>query len=313
MYLAGCATDAIQVSEAALTDRAEARVTGWSAAEPPRLVFSPEDEEVTLKVLFEFNYRGVYEWYKVEWVAPDGIPYKVVTLRTDFGSHRDLKASLKIRGKMASRMPGLWRVRIWLRGREGAPDELLVARLFRILEPDAAVLARGMTPVDAPAPDGERPLAAAAAPGAGPVPASSPRAAAVPAIDPVAVASDAAPAPAPLRADGPTPGTAEASGAPSLPQGLLMPAGIEGVAAAPGSATPDAAKTPPPDSPPAARRGAEALETRPAQSGIAAISLEAKPSVASPRPRRAGPRIWKGCPPLYYPPGPGCVERAPEE
>ena len=91
------------MSEAAITDRADARVLGWTADEEPRLVFSPEDEEVTVKVLFEFNYRAVYEWYRIEWIAPDGSPYQVVSLRTDFASHRDLKASLPIRGKMASR------------------------------------------------------------------------------------------------------------------------------------------------------------------------------------------------------------------
>ena len=162
--LAGCATGDIQVSEAALTDRPDARVVGWTADESPRLVFSPEDEEVTIRLRFDFNYRAVYEWYKVEWLAPGGVPYKVVSLRTEFGSHRDLKASLKIRGKMASRMPGVWRVRVWHLGREEEPDRLLVARLFRIEAPTAQMLAAGLTPVDPPRAEADRPLAGAVRP-----------------------------------------------------------------------------------------------------------------------------------------------------
>jgi hypothetical protein len=155
----GCATEHIIVSEVAITDRADAPVVGWTASESGQYVFSPEVEEVTVKVLFELNYRGVYEWYKVEWIAPGGVTYQELSRRTDFGSHRDLKASLKVRGKMASRLPGLWRVRIWLRGREGAADRELVSRLFRIAEPDAQLIAAGLTPVDVPDSQRDRPLA----------------------------------------------------------------------------------------------------------------------------------------------------------
>jgi hypothetical protein len=268
--LHGCTTDAIIVSEVAITDRADARVVGWSADEEPRQVFSPEDEEVTIKVLFAFNYRAVYEWYTVEWVAPDGSPYQVLSLRTDFGSHRDLKASLPIRGKMASRMPGIWRVRIWLRGREGAPDRLLAARIFRIAQPSAELLARGLTPVDGPPGTGTRPLASE------------------PSLE-VASAPDSASRPGPAS---PAPGQARA-GEPDV----LPPLAVSAARAA---ATPPAA--PPPGS------GATPVAPLPAQAGVSMVTLEAT-SQRGARPRHG----YVGCPPLYYAPGPGCVERAPEE
>jgi hypothetical protein len=248
--LCACTTDAIVVSQVALTDRADARVLGWTADEEPRQVFSPEDEEVTIKVLFEFNYRAVYEWYTVEWIAPDGSPYQVVSLRTEFGSHRDLKASLPIRGKMASRMPGIWRVRIWLRGREGAPDRLLAARIFRIAQPSAEQLARGLTPVDRPAAgDAPAPPGATAAQAAG------------------SIAIDGRPG----RDD----------------PGVLPPLAVQPPAAAPGPLS----------------EGAP-----PADAGVASVTVESTPADAT-RPRHG----YVGCPPLYYPPGPDCVERAPEE
>lgn len=249
--LCACTTDAIVVSEVALTDRADARVLGWTATEEPRQVFSPEDDEVTIKVLFEFNYRAVYEWYTVEWIAPDGSPYQVLSLRTDFGSHRDLKASLPIRGKMASRMPGIWRVRIWLRGREGAPDRLLAARIFRIAPPSEEQLARGLTPVDRRA------------------------------------AGDA-PAPA---------GTAAAQAAGSIAIDGRHGRGDSDVLPPLAVMRPAAASAPPPeDAPP------------PADAGVASVTVESTPDDVT-RPRHG----YIGCPPMYYPPGPDCVEQAPEE
>lgn len=245
--LSGCTTDAIVVSEVAITDRVDARVVGWTADEEPRQVFSPEDEEVTIKVLFEFNYRAVYEWYTVEWVAPDGSPYQVLSLRTDFGSHRDLKASLPIRGKMASRMPGIWRVRVWLRGREGAPDRLLAARIFRIAPPTEEQLARGLTAVDRPSGAGPRPLAGG--------------------IDEQAAGS--------ISVDG--------------QQGRGNPGMLPPLAVMPTVATADG--------PPV-----------PADTGVASVTVESTPDDAS-RPRHG----YVGCPPMYYPPGPDCVEQAPEE
>lgn len=276
LLLTGCTTQDIVVSEAALTDSPENRVVGWTADESPRQVFSPEDEEVTLRALFEFNYRGVYEWYKVEWIAPDGSPYKVVTLRTDFASHRDITASLKIRGKMASRLPGLWRARLWLRGREGAPDRLLVSRLFRIAEPTPELLAAGLTPVDEPRPSAQRPLASASS--------------AVPAAGAVAAVP------------GPEPGEV------LLPPLLVLmePPGDAAVSPAPPGTGGDVAA--------AGEQDAQAQAQAPASgSGVVSVSLTSTPVDEEARRREAVPRDFPGCPPLYYPPGPGCIEQAPEE
>ena len=232
----------------------------------PRGRFSPEDEEVTLRALFEFNYRGVYEWYKVEWIAPDGSPYKVVTLRTDFASHRDITASLKIRGKMASRLPGLWRARLWLRGRENAPDRLLVSRLFRIAEPTPELLASGLTPVDEPRPSARRPLASGSS--------------AVPVV--------------------PQPEPGEVLLPPLLV--LMEPLGEEAVSPAlPGTGGELAV---------ASEQDPQAPSS---SSGVVSVSLTSTPVDEEARRREAVPRDFPGCPPLYYPPGPGCVEQAPEE
>ncbi len=276
--LAGCGTEAIVVSEAAVTDRPEAQVTGFTASEEPKLVFFPEDEKVVLKLLFEFNYRAVYEWYKVEWIAPSGEPYKVVSLRTDFGSHRVLTADLGIRGKMASRMPGVWQARIWLLGREGAPDRLLVSRLFRIAEPTPQMLVAGLTPVDPPPAAAERPLAGAA--------------------------SGSAPAPEPAAA----PQSDEDRVLPPLALGAAVPAA--GVPAAEG-VPPPAAGVPAPGAP---TSSAEGVSPPAAQHGVVSVTMTATRGAEEPdRAARSSGGQYALCPPLWYPPTPGCVEQAPQE
>jgi hypothetical protein len=287
--MSGCATEDIVVSEVAMTDRPDASVVGWAADESGRQVFSPEDEAVTIKVLFDFNYRGVFEWYKVEWIAPGGVDYRVVLRRTDFASHRNLQASLKIRGKMASRLPGLWRVRISLRGREGAPDRELVSRLFRIAEPTAKMIAAGLTAVDPPDAIAGRPLDS-----------HSQAASAMPAkvaIDVMSAPPSAPPPPgkasAPVALSGvPGPATEQASA-------VLVPLGIAGS----GTVAPLA---------PVAAPNTEAPPS-PDEAGVAAVSLHSTP--ADPEQRLVPPRKreYVGCPPLYYRAGPGCVEQAPEE
>ena len=290
VHLAGCGTEAIKVSEAAITDRPDARVTGWTADEESRLVFSPEDEAVVIKLRFDFNYRAVYEWYTIEWVAPDGSPYQVVSRRTEFGSHRDLTASLDVRGKMASRMPGLWRVRVWLQGRDDAPDRLLAARLFRILTPEEAGVEGALTRVDAPAPDRPRPLASgapalAAAPPARP--ASPDASAADPAADPAVPGSGAGVAAADVA--GPPPGSAgdgDGEGspqAPALPPGVLLPPGV-GPAALAGlwssSQQPDGATpaSPGPQTAPSAGAAVQAAEDG---TGETSASAAAAPAAAA--------------------------------
>jgi len=325
--LAGCGTQAIIVSEAAIADRPDAQVVGWSADEEPRLVFSPEDEEVALHVRFAFNYRGVYEWYKVEWIAPDGSPYKVVSTRTEFGSHRDLRARLRVRGRMASRMPGVWRVRLWLIGREDAPDRLLVSRLFRIAEPSEAMRAAGLTPVDEPPSGAERPLAAARPgrpAGAGAQPAGPERATDA-RVASVTLRSDTGSDPALPRADA---RTASAAARPGRDPGAVMLRSDPGAEPAMPAA---GAGAEPPAGAPAARAEAAAAATRAGSAAQAAGVASAAPAAgvesaaaAAERPDpvpaagRSDPaarlrREYPGCPPLYYPPGPGCVEQAPQE
>jgi len=229
MVLCGCTTDAINVSEGALAEDVHYQLL-ISSRDGEKAVFSPLDEKVVLSVRFDFNYRASYEWYKVEWIEPSGRPYKVVSTRTEFGSHRDLKAELKIRGKMAAGIPGLWRVRLSHLGREGEPDRLLISRLFRIQEMTPAM--RASLQIDAPG-DGQRPLAG------------------------------------------------------HLPDEPLPPAAV----------------------------GQPLVGETGLHVGSSSISTSeiSPPASAMPAPARALDRRWPGCPPLYYPPGEGCVEQAPQE
>ena len=129
--LSGCGTETIKVSDGALVDSVDYL---WLTSDrtKARAVFSPNDEKVTLSVNFSYNFRAAYEWYRVEWIDPNGKPYKVVSTRTEYGSHRDLQAFIKIKGQMAAELPGLWRVRLYHLKEDGSIDRLLFARLFRI-------------------------------------------------------------------------------------------------------------------------------------------------------------------------------------
>lgn len=144
LMLAGCGTEAIKVSDGALVDQVDYQ---WlnSDRSRARVRFTPDDEKVTLSVHFNYNLRAAFEWYRVEWIDPNGKPYKVVSTRTEFGSHQDLQAAIKIRGKMAARLPGLWRVRLYHLNEDGSKDSLLFSRLFRITaagEPETITTAR---------------------------------------------------------------------------------------------------------------------------------------------------------------------------
>jgi hypothetical protein len=129
--LSGCGTETIKVTDGALVDSVDYL---WltSNRSKARAVFSPNDEKVTLSVNFSYNFRAAYEWYRVEWIDPNGKPYKVISTRTEYGSHRDLQAHIKIKGQMAAELPGLWRVRLYHLNKDGSIDRLLFARLFRI-------------------------------------------------------------------------------------------------------------------------------------------------------------------------------------
>lgn len=293
-FVSACGTDAIVVSESVLAERQVKAQWLGSDDQAGKLVFSPEDEQITLSVRFQFNYRAVYEWYKIEWLQPDGRPYKVVTTRSDFGSHRSLKASLKIRGKMAARMPGLWRVRVWLRGRKKAPDRLLVARLFRIDEAAPSTLAGVATPVDPPAADLPRPLAGQRPPGtvAGLPTGARPSPLAKPATEVVGPASLASPAAV-------TPRRATASIDPIPP-------------AKEAAQTPQAAAPMPPTlaRPP---RATASIDPLPQATSLASVSLRVQKGSRASSSTPSLRRHWPGCPPLYYPPGPGCVEQAAQE
>ena len=151
LALAGCSTEFIKVSDGALVDKVDYQWITSDRSEV-RTVFYPDDEKVTLSVRFDINFRASYEWYRVEWINPQGKPYKVISTRTEFGSHRDLQATIKIRGQMAADMPGLWRVRLYHLNAEDHTQRLLFARLFRIAEAPAPKTETAATPAQSEPP-----------------------------------------------------------------------------------------------------------------------------------------------------------------
>ena len=126
-FLAGCATP---VSEARLSDDVSNFVLG-AAPSPPKSVFSPADEKVTLTVKFGYNFVGGYRTFRVRWVGPDGKPFLEEPTKTEWGSNETLIVSLPIANNVSSTMPGDWVVELWHK------DELLVSRPFQIREPSS--------------------------------------------------------------------------------------------------------------------------------------------------------------------------------
>ena len=124
--IAGCTAGDIRVSDVALAE-ASLHASSDGPEGKPRSVFSSNDEKVTLSVLFAHNYMGAFQWYKVEWIRPDGKVYLRKGTRSLFGRHDALEASMPIRDTPAAKFfPGKWQVRLYLE------DRLLVEKAFEI-------------------------------------------------------------------------------------------------------------------------------------------------------------------------------------
>jgi hypothetical protein len=191
-----------------------------------------------------------------------------------------------VRGKMASRLPGMWRVRFWLRGREGAPDRELVSRLFRIAKPSAQMLAAGFTPVVVPDSLRDRPLAgqvSVAAEDSRKAPVSKASASTVPMVVSARVSASSA---QPKRAR-------------VMPPGVLAPLAVSGPNPQPARSVPAV------DKPLGTQRTARSSDALPGSRRTKAPKM--RRSIPASRP------VYQGCPPLYYRPGPDCIEQAPEE
>jgi len=132
MLLAGCTAGDIHVSDALLAE--ESLHESLSGPErKPRTIFSSEDEKVTLSVLFGRNFVGTYQWYRVEWVRPDGNVYLRTGTRSVFARHDALQSSMLIRGKPAGKFfPGKWKVRLFLEDRMLLEKEFEIRRLRRV-------------------------------------------------------------------------------------------------------------------------------------------------------------------------------------
>jgi len=115
--IAGCTAGDIRVSDVALAE-ASLHASSDGPEGKPRSVFSSNDEKVTLSVLFAHNYMGAFQWYKVEWIRPDGNVYLRKGTRSLFGRHDALEASMPIRDTPAAMFfPGKWVVRLYLEER----------------------------------------------------------------------------------------------------------------------------------------------------------------------------------------------------
>ena len=125
--LCGCSAEALRVAGAE-TSVEEARVALPGFRPEPREVFETGDERVVLNVRFGRNFVATFFVYQVEWLAPGGRSFLRAPVRTHWGTHRTLSASLPVRGTPAARLPGRWTVRLFLHGRE------LVQRHFRLVE-----------------------------------------------------------------------------------------------------------------------------------------------------------------------------------
>ena len=127
LSLCGCSAEALRVAGAETSVEAT-RVALPGLRPEPREVFEAGDERVVLNVRFGRNFVATFFVYQVEWLAPGGRSFLRAPVRTHWGTHRTLSASLPIRGTPAARLPGRWTVRLFLHGRE------LVRRHFRLVE-----------------------------------------------------------------------------------------------------------------------------------------------------------------------------------
>ena len=132
--LAGCTADDIHVSDALLAQES-LHESLEGPDRKPRTVFTSEDEKVTLSVLFGYNRVGVYQWYRVEWIRPDGNVYLRTGTRSLFGRHDALEASMPIRGKPAGKFfPGTWKVRLFIDDRMLLEKEFEIRRARRVTD-----------------------------------------------------------------------------------------------------------------------------------------------------------------------------------
>ena len=127
LVLAGCSAEAIRVADSEISDDS---THGWliGSTTEPKTTFTTQDERVTVTVRFGLNYVATYFVYDVEWIAPGERLFLREPVRTQWGTHRVLIASLPIRDQPAARLTGEWRVRVHLQGRQLLEREFELVR-----------------------------------------------------------------------------------------------------------------------------------------------------------------------------------------
>lgn len=130
LVLLGCSADAIRVTDSEISDESTHAWLFGSTSEP-KTTFTTQDEKVTMTVRFGLNYVATYLVYEIEWIAPGNRLFLREPMRTQWGTHRVLIATLPIRGQPAARLTGEWVVRLHLKDRQ------LIERRFELVRAEA--------------------------------------------------------------------------------------------------------------------------------------------------------------------------------
>ena len=125
--LAGCTVEGLQIQDAELAADSKTTLL-MTSPDGPKSAFTTQDEKATLVGTFGYNFVATYLVYTVKWYAPAGHAYLTETIRTQWGTHRYIVATMPIRGETPSRMPGEWEVVLSHKGRE------LLRKKFTIVE-----------------------------------------------------------------------------------------------------------------------------------------------------------------------------------
>ena len=98
-----------------------------STTSDPRERFAADEPQVTLSVTFTPNLFASFKSFRVDWIDPENHFHERHYIRTQWGSHRHVIASMPLAGTAAAHKLGRWRVELWYR------DQLLAQRPFEVV------------------------------------------------------------------------------------------------------------------------------------------------------------------------------------
>lgn len=114
LFLSGCAVtvDDMRVDYAVLSEGATSYGI-FANDKNPKSIFDRAEEQVTLRVRFNYNLVASTQRFRTVWTEPNGQTYVAGPVSTVFGSNRDIIVSLKLAGTSAADKPGRWTVRVF--------------------------------------------------------------------------------------------------------------------------------------------------------------------------------------------------------